>query len=346
MEEIVGLLVDGVWKDQWYDTASTGGRFARQDSLFRNWITPDGSPGPSGEGGFPAEPGRYHLYVSLACPWAHRTLIFRKLKRLEEAISVSIVDPLMGPDGWRFGETEGAIADTVNGTARLSEVYLIADPRYTGRVTVPVLWDKKRRTIVNNESAEIIRMFNAAFDAFTPEKTDYCPADLRAEIDRINATVYRNVNNGVYRAGFATTQAAYEEAFRALFATLDQLEERLSRQRYLVGGMLTEADWRLFTTLVRFDAVYFGHFKCNLRRIADYPNLSNYLRDLYQVPGVAETVNMRHIKLHYYGSHRQINPTGIVPLGPVLDFSAPHDRGRFTHQRPALTTPAGPARRA
>ncbi len=330
MESDLGLLVDGVWKDQWYDTASTGGRFARPDSLFRHWITPDGSPGPTGEGGFPAEPGRYHLYVSLACPWAHRTLIFRKLKRLEDAISVSIVDPLMGRDGWRFSDAEDTIPDTVNGASKLSEVYLIADPHYTGRVTVPVLWDKTRRTIVNNESADIIRMFNAAFDAFTPVKTDYCPAGLRAEIDDVNATVYRNVNNGVYRAGFATTQAAYEEAFRALFATLDQLEERLSRQRYLVGNILTEADWRLFTTLVRFDAVYVGHFKCNLRRIADYPNLSNYLRDLYQVPGVAETVNMRHIKLHYYGSHRQINPSGIVPLGPALDFSAPHNRGRFT----------------
>jgi putative glutathione S-transferase len=323
----MGLLVDGVWKDQWYDTASTGGRFVRTTTRFRNWVTPDGSPGPSGEAGFAAERGRYHLYVSLACPWAHRTLIFRKLKRLEDVISVSVVEPLMGTQGWVFGE--GATTDTVNGKTKLSEVYLLADPHFTGRVTVPVLWDKKRRSIVNNESAEIIRMLNSAFDALTEAKTDYYPAELREEIDAINARVYDNVNNGVYRAGFASTQAAYEEAFLALFATLDDLEQRLSRQRYLVGSRLTEADWRLFTTLVRFDAVYVGHFKCNLRRIADYPNLSNYLRELYQVPGVAETVSIDHIKRHYYASHRQINPSGIVPLGPELNFTAPHDRGRF-----------------
>jgi len=328
-EKVLGLLVDGVWKDQWHDTASTGGRFVRQRTQFHNWVTPDGSPGPTGDGGFAAQPGRYHLYVSLACPWAHRTLIFRKLKRLEDAISVSIVEPLRGADGWRFGDADGSTPDAVNGTARLSDVYLLADPHFTGRVTVPVLWDKKRRTIVNNESSEIIRMLNSAFDAFTSAKTDYYPPAARAEIDRINETVYRDVNNGVYRAGFATTQAAYEEAFRDLFAALDALEERLSRSRYLVGNTMTEADWRLFTTLVRFDAVYVGHFKCNLRRIADYPNLSNYLRDLYQMPGIAETVNMQQIKLHYYGSHRHINPTGIVPLGPQLDFAAPHDRARF-----------------
>jgi putative glutathione S-transferase len=324
----MGLLVDGVWKDQWYDTASTGGRFVRTATRFRNWVTPDGSPGPSGEGGFAAERGRYHLYVSLACPWAHRTLIFRKLKRLEDVISVSVVEPLMGSEGWVFGEG-GATTDTANGKAKLSEVYVLADPHFTGRVTVPVLWDKKQRTIVNNESSEIIRMLNSAFDAFTDVKTDYYPAELREEIDAINARVYDNVNNGVYRAGFATTQAAYEEAFLALFATLDNLEQRLSRQRYLTGIRLTEADWRLFTTLVRFDAVYVGHFKCNLRRIADYPNLSNTLRELYQVPGVAETVSIDHIKRHYYASHRQINPSGIVPLGPELNFTAPHDRGRF-----------------
>ena len=324
----MGLLVDGVWKDQWYDTASTGGRFERTTTRFRNWITPDGAPGPSGSGGFAAEPGRYHLYVSLACPWAHRTLIFRGIKRLEEVISISIVEPLMGKEGWVFGDN-APTRDAANGKAKLSEIYLLADPHYTGRVTVPVLWDRRQRTIVNNESAEIIRMLNAAFAAFTDVETDYYPAALREEIDAINTRVYETVNNGVYRAGFATTQAAYEEAFLALFATLDDLELRLSRQRYLAGDRITEADWRLFTTLVRFDAVYVGHFKCNLRRIADYPNLSNYLRELYQIPGVAETVSIDHIKRHYYGSHGQINPTGIVPLGPELNFSAPHDRGRF-----------------
>lgn len=325
----MGLLIEGVWKDQWYDTGATQGRFVRSATRFHNWITPDGSSGATGEGGFKAEPDRYHLYVSLACPWAHRTLIFRKLKKLEPLISISVVDPLMGREGWVFSAAPGAIPDAVTGKRRLYEIYLLADPRYSGRVTVPALWDKKRRTIVNNESAEIIRMFNSAFDGLTGEKTDYYPAALREEIDRINGRVYETVNNGVYRAGFATSQAAYEEAFAALFESLDGLEERLSRHRYLLGNRLTEADWRLFTTLVRFDAVYYGHFKCNLRRIADYPNLSNYLRELFQMPGVAETVNMDHIKRHYYASHRQINPTGIVPLGPELNFTAAHDRGRF-----------------
>lgn len=325
----MGLLVDGVWRDQWYDTASTGGRFERQASRFRNWVTPDGSPGRSGEGGFKAEPGRYHLYVSLACPWAHRTIIFRKLKKLEDTISLSVVSYHMGSEGWTFDESTGSSGDPINGARRLSDIYVLADPKVTSRVTVPVLWDKQRRTIVNNESAEIIRMLNAAFDAFTPVKTDFYPPELRDEIDRMNALTYKAINNGVYRSGFATTQAAYEEVFKDLFAGLDQIETRLSQQRYLVGNKLTEADWRLFTTLVRFDAVYYGHFKCNLRRIVDYPNLSNYVRDLYQVPGVAETVNFDHIKRHYYGSHKTINPTGIVPLGPALDFSAPHDRARF-----------------
>ena len=325
----MGLLVEGVWRDQWYDTKETGGRFQRQASRFRNWVTPDGSPGPAGKGGFAAAPGRYHLYVSLACPWAHRTVIFRKLKGLEDAISLSVVSPHMAEEGWTFDRSEGSTGDPVNGAGKLYEVYRAADANYSGRVTVPVLWDKERRTIVNNESAEIIRMLNAAFDAFTPVQTDFYPAALRGEIDAINDTVYANVNNGVYRAGFATTQAAYEEAFGALFGTLDELERRLSRQRYLVGNRQTEADWRLFTTLVRFDAVYHGHFKCNLRRIVDYPNLSNYLRDLYQVPGVAETVSLDHIKRHYYGSHRNLNPSGIVPVGPALDFAAPHDRARF-----------------
>ena len=326
----MGLLVDGVWKDQWYDTKASGGRFVRSDSTFRNWVTPDGRPGPSGEGGFAAAPGRYHLYVSLACPWAHRTLILRKLKKLEDAISVSVVSPHMDSAGWTFDESEGSTGDALNGARTLADIYRLADPRFTGRVTVPVLWDKTRRTVVNNESSEIIRMLNSAFDAFTDARADLYPPELRAEIDDVNAFVYRTINNGVYRAGFATTQAAYEEAFLWLFGALDAIEQRLASHRYLIGGVITEADIRLFTTLVRFDAVYVGHFKCNLRRIADYPNLSNYLRDLYQTPGFGETVNLDHIKRHYYGSHRQINPTGIVPLGPALDFSTPHDRGRFT----------------
>ena len=325
----MGLLVEGVWRDKGYDTESTGGRFVRVPTLYRNWVTADGAPGLTGQGGFPAAAGRYHLYVALACPWAHRTLIFRKLKKLEAAISVSVVEPLMLGDGWVFGPSGSPTADTVNGKAKLSDIYLAADPKFTGRVTVPVLWDKERRTIVNNESSEIIRMFNSAFGAFTDDRTDYYPPHLREAIDAINGVVYDTVNNGVYRAGFATTQAAYEEAFRGLFATLDDIEQRLSRHRYLVGAEETEADWRLFTTLVRFDAVYFGHFKCNLRRIVDYPNLGNYLRDLYQTQGVAATVDIDQIKRHYYGSHRNINPTGIVPLGPALDFTAPHDRGRF-----------------
>ena len=324
----MGYLLDGVWRDDVLPNDERG-RFIRQASKFHNWVTPDGAPGPAGEGGFEAEAGRYHLYISLACPWAHRTLIFRALKRLEKVISVSIVDAIMGAEGWVFTDAPGAIPDTVEGKSRLSEIYLVANPNYSGRVTVPVLWDKKRKTIVNNESSEIIRMLNSAFDAFTPVRVDYYPSDLRDEIDRINAVVYDNVNNGVYRAGFATSQEAYDEAFRGLFTTLDELEGILSRQRYLAGDRITEADWRLFTTLVRFDAVYYSHFKCNQRRIVDYPNLSNYLRDLFQVPGVAATVNLDHIKRHYYGSHRKLNPSGIVPLGPALDFSAPHDRARF-----------------
>jgi glutathionyl-hydroquinone reductase len=324
-----GIFVDGVWHGQWYDTAKTGGRFVPTEPLYRNWVTPDGSPGRSGQGGFPPEPGRYHLYVSLACPFAHRTVIFRKLKKLDSVISMSILEPVMGEQGWEFGSGPGTVPDTVNGKRRLGEVYLLADPRYTGRVSVPVLWDKERRTIVNNESPEIIRMLNSAFASYTDDRTDYYPLDLHTEIDRTNARVYRDVNIGVYRAGFATTQDAYEEGFRAVFATLDWIEERLSRQRFLVGDRLSEADWRLFTTLVRFDAVYYSHFKCNLRRIIDYPNLSNYLRDLYQAPGIAETVNLDHVKRHYYMSMPAINPTRIVPIGPKIDFAAPHDRGRF-----------------
>jgi glutathionyl-hydroquinone reductase len=326
----MGLLIDGVWQDDSQDKARfQDGRFVRPTTRFRNWITPDGSPGPSGEGGFAAESGRYHLYVSLACPWAHRTVIFRRLKQLESVVSLSCVAWHMGDQGWTFDKTQGSTGDPLNGTSKLSEIYLQADPRYTGRVTVPVLWDKQRRTIVSNESSEIIRMLNSAFDTFTNVRTDYYPAELRAEIDRLNATIYETVNNGVYRSGFAVTQEAYEEAFRALFRTLDDMDRVLGRQRYLAGPRLTEADWRFFATLIRFDAVYYSHFKCNLRRINDYENLSNYLRDLYQVPGVADTVNMEHIKRHYYGSQRKVNPTGIVPLGPELDFTAPHDRERF-----------------
>jgi putative glutathione S-transferase len=324
---IMGLLVDGVWQEDVSRTSN--GRFIRPSTAYHNFVTPDGSPGPNGQGGFPAEAGRYHLYISLACPWAHRTLIFRSLKQLDNVISVSLTAPLYGKTGWEFGAARGGTPDTANGKETLAEVYLLADPHYTGRVSVPVLWDKKRRTIVNNESSEIIRMLNSAFEAFTNMHTDYYPAELRGEIDRINDIVYPTVNNGVYRAGFATSQDAYEEAARGIFATFDRLEERLSRQRYLAGGQITEADWRLFTTLVRFDAVYYSHFKCNLRRVADYPNLSNYLRDLYQVPGIAETVSLEQIKRHYYGSQRQVNPTGIVPIGPLLDFTLPHDRARF-----------------
>jgi glutathionyl-hydroquinone reductase len=329
VEHRVGLVIDGVWQEERHELRTSAGRFMRQPTRFHHWVTEDGSAGPTGEGGFPAARGRYHLYVALACPWAHRTVIFRTLKALEDVVSMSVVEPIYGPHGWRFDAGPGAIPDTVNGASELAEIYLLADKRYSGRVTVPVLWDKERRTIVNNESSEIIRMLNAAFDRFTNVRTDYYPPALREEIDRVNARVYENVNNGVYRAGFATAQEAYEEAFRALFSVLDEIEERLARQRYLAGSTITEADWRLFTTLVRFDAVYYGHFKCNLRRIIDYPNLSNYLRDLYQQPGIAATVNMDHIKRHYYGSQLHLNPRGIIPLGPELDFNAPHDRGRF-----------------
>jgi len=318
----MGLLVDGQWRDEWYDTKSTNGRFVRKDASFRNRVTADGSSG------FKAEPDRYHLYVSLACPWAHRTLIFRRLKKLEGVISLSVVDPLMAEQGWAFSEGPGCIPDDVNNASYLHQIYTRAKPDYTGRVTVPVLWDKRTGTIVNNESSEIIRMFNGEFESFGDANLDFYPEELRGEIDVINARVYDNVNNGVYKCGFATTQEAYEQAFVALFTTLDTLEARLRRQRYLVGPSITEADWRLFTTLVRFDAVYVGHFKCNLRRIADYPNLSNYLRELYQVPGVAETVNFDHIKRHYYESHKTINPTGIVPMGPELDLLARHNRDR------------------
>jgi putative glutathione S-transferase len=329
----MGMMIHGEWHDVWYDTASTGGRFVRKDAAFRNWVTSDGAPGPSGEGGFKAEPGRYHLYVSLACPWAHRTLIMRALKGLEGMITVSVVHWLMLEQGWTFRQGPGVIPDTINDASLLHQVYRAADPDYTGRVTVPVLWDKRRGAIVNNESSEIIRMLNSAFDQVGAAAGDYTPPALRGEIDGINARVYDTLNNGVYKAGFATTQAAYEEAVQPLFATLDWLEAMLEERRFLTGDRLTEADIRLFTTLIRFDAVYVGHFKCNLRRIADYPNLWAYTRDIYQLPGIAGTVNFEHIKRHYYESHRTINPGGIVPAGPVLDLAAPHGRAALAGAR-------------
>lgn len=325
----MGLLQNGQWVDKWYDTGPSGGRFLRKDAQFRNWVTHDGSPGPSGIGGFKAEVGRYHLYVSLACPWAHRTLIFRSLKGLEDAISLSVVNWYMAEDGWTFHPADGVIPDTVNGATFLHEVYTRAKPDYSGRVTVPVLWDKLKNTIVSNESSEIIRMLNSAFDGIGAKVGDYYPASLRAPIDELNARIYDTVNNGVYKAGFATTQSAYDEAVQPLFETLDWLDLHLATRRYLMGDTVTEADWRLFTTLVRFDPVYVGHFKCNLRRIIDYRHLSGYLRDLYQHSGIAETVNMDHIKKHYYASHETINPTRIVPAGPTLDLLAPHDRAQI-----------------
>lgn len=322
----MGLLVDGTWHDQWYDTSSTGGRFVRSDAQFRNWVTPDGSAGPTGKGGFKAEAGRYHLYVSLACPWANRTLILRALKGLEDAISVSVVNPYMGENGWTFEPGPGVVPDPVGNADYMYEVYLRADPTYSGRVTVPVLWDLKQDTIVSNESAEIIRMLNSAFDGIAKKDDDYTPSDLLEEIDEINAFTYDAINNGVYKAGFATEQGVYEDEVRSLFAALDEIEEKLGKQRYLVGERITEADWRLFTTLIRFDPVYHGHFKCNLKMLKDYENLWGYTRELYQWPGVRDTVNFEHIKQHYYRSHPTINPNRIVPDGPVLDLDSPHNR--------------------
>ncbi len=324
----MGQLVDGRWEDSWYDTKKSGGRFVRSRQSFRNWITPDGSAGPSGEGGFPAESGRYHLYVSYACPWAHRTLIFRALKGLEDHIDISVVHPDMLSDGWTFSQDfEGATGDRLFGHDFLREVYLEAAPQMTGRVTVPILWDKARGTIVSNESSEIIRMFNAAFNGITGDTQDFWPEALRDEIEAVNARVYDTVNNGVYRAGFATTQEAYDEAVGELFASLDWLEERLGRQRYLVGDRVSEADWRLFPTLARFDPVYHLHFKCNRRRLVDYPNLWAYARELYQWPGVAATVVPAHYIRHYHYSHETINPHRIVPVGPEIDWLEPHRRG-------------------
>ena len=324
----MGQLVDGVWHDVWYDTKSTGGAFKRTTAKFRNWITPDGSAGPSGEGGFPAESGRYHLYVSFACPWAHRTLIFRALNGLEDHITVSVVHPDMLSDGWTFAsDFPGATGDTLYGLPYARDIYTKAEPGVSGRVSVPILWDKQRETIVSNESSEIVRMFNSAFDVITGNTDDYWPEHMRDDLEEVNARIYDTFNNGVYKSGFASTQEAYEAAVVPLFDTLDWLEERLSTRRYLMGDQLTEADWRLFPTLVRFDSVYHLHFKCNRKRIIDYPNLWAYTRELYQVPGVGGTVNFDHIVRHYHYSHESINPHRIIPINPVLDFDAPHGRG-------------------
>ncbi len=317
----MGLLVDGQWHDEWYDTKASGGRFIRKESQFRNWITPDGSAGPSGEGGFKAEANRYHLYVSLACPWASRTLIMRSIKGLKDMISISIVDPLMAEHGWTFKTSEGVIPDPVMNADYLYQIYTRVEPDYSGHVTVPVLYDLKQDKIVNNESAEIMRMFNSAFDSLGATPGDYTPEELLPEIDAINDKIYHAVNNGVYKAGFATKQEVYQEEVIKLFNVLDELEERLSDHHYLLGDRITEADWRLFTTLIRFDSVYYGHFKCNIKHLTEYKNLWRYTRELYNWPGVAETVNFKHIKEHYYRSHKTINPNGIVPVGPTLDLS-------------------------
>ncbi|MFT7405313.1 glutathione S-transferase family protein [Zhongshania sp.] len=318
----MGLLQQGKWVDQWYETDNSGGEFRRQDSGFRHWLTPNGEAGPEGQQGFTAEKGRYHLYVSLACPWAHRTLIFRELKQLQDYIDVTVVEPVMLENGWEM-------TDPLYGFEFLYQLYLKADGQYEGRVTVPVLWDKQTKTIVSNESSEIIRMFNSAFNHLSGNTTDYYPEALQASINTLNDRIYNTINNGVYRAGFATTQEAYEAAFHQLFKSLDWLEDLLSQQRYTAGIKVTEADWRLFTTLIRFDAVYFGHFKTNRQLLADYPAISGYVRELYQVPGIAQTVNFEHIKTHYYASHLMINPTGIIPLGPEQDFNIAHGREKL-----------------
>ena len=323
----MGLLVDGVWHDQWYDTKASGGAFVRSTAKFRNWITADSSAGPTGEGGFPAELGRYHLYVSHACPWAHRALIFRALKGLNDHITVSVVHPDMLSDGWTFETDEhGATGDTLYGLPFARDIYIKADSTISGRVTVPILWDKQRDTIVSNESSEIIRMFNSAFDALTGNTDDYWPVEMRERIEEVNARIYDTINNGVYKSGFATTQVAYDAAVGPLFDSLEWVEQRLSKNRYLMGDTLTEADWRLFTTLVRFDPVYHLHFKCNRKRIVDYPNIWAYTRELYQVSGIAETVNFEHIVRHYHYSHETINPNRIIPTNPVLNFMDPHGR--------------------
>ncbi len=321
----MGMLIKGKLVDDWLEKEVEDGDFKRMESTFRHWVTADGRPGPTGEGDFKAEPDRYHLYVSNACPWAHRTVIFRKLKNLENLIGLSIVEANMLDQGWTFSD-QGCYVDHLHRFRFMHEIYTKAEKDFTGQITVPVLWDKKRNTIVNNESSEIIRMLNSAFNEFTDVQTDYYPEALQQQIDKINRPIYNNINNGVYRCGFATTQTAYEKAFDRLFSELDNTETILSKQRYLVGDQITEADWRLFTTLIRFDAVYVGHFKCNRQRISDYPNLSNFVRELYQIPGIAETVDLDYIKQHYYYSHTSVNPTQLIPKGPALNFELPHDR--------------------
>lgn len=336
----MGMLVDGIWNTEEPVTGKVSGEFKRVQSQFRDWITPDGRPGPHGQAAHAAQAGRYHLFVSLACPWAHRALIMRELKGLQDLVGVSVVNPVMGTQGWTFEPGPGVVADPVMDARFLYQLYQRAKPGYTGRVTVPVLWDTQRNTVLNNESADIMRIFNNAFDDLGARKLDMAPAELLEQIDAVNAHIYDSINNGVYKAGFATTQPAYELAVQALFSALDGLEALLSRQRYLTGTRLTEADWRLFTTLIRFDPVYVGHFKCNVRRLFDYPNLWHYLLELYQIPGVAGTVCLDHIKTHYYVSHRHINPTGIVPAGPLLDLDQPHGRGHLPAQPGPLHTGA------
>ena len=319
----MGVLVDGKWQSDDSGWTDDSGRVQRPSSVFRHWVTPDGSAGPTGDAGFAAEAGRYHLYIARACPWAHRTTIVRELKGLQDIVSMSVTHWLMAEDGWNFAPADGVVADDVNGVDAIWQLYAKSDPGYSGRATVPVLWDKQRGVIVSNESADILRMFNSAFDGVGATPGDLYPEPLRADIDALNERIYDTLNNGVYKAGFATSQEAYEEAVAEVFTTLDWLEGLLSDRDTLCGGAVTEADWRLFTTLLRFDAVYHGHFKCNLRRVVDYPALMAYTRRLYQHPGVRGTVDFAHIKRHYYQSHRHINPTGIVPAGPDVDFSAP-----------------------
>lgn len=322
----MGLLVDGVWHDKWYDTKKSDGKFQREDAQLRNWITPNGEAGPSGESGFSAESGRYHLYVSLACPWAHRTLIFRKLKGLEQHISISVVSPDMLEQGWTFDSNTGSTGDHLFGFDYMHQVYTKHKATYSGRVTVPVLWDKKTNRIVSNESSEIIRMFNTAFNGLTGNTLDFYPLAQRDNIDKVNEFVYHTINNGVYKTGFATTQEAYSEAYAALFDALDKVDALLGEQKYLAGDTLTEADWRLFTTLIRFDPVYFGHFKCNRQQLEQYKNIPHYIRELYQYSEIADTVDFYHIKRHYYYSHTMINPTQVVPVGPDIDYTSEHNR--------------------
>jgi len=338
----MGLLFDGKWQDKWYETKSNGGRFVRSESQFRNWITPDGSAGPTGKAGFEAKAGRYHLYVSYACPWAHRTLIMLALKGLTDMIDVSVVGMTMLENGWTFDKADGSSGDPLFEAEFMHQLYTQADQQYSGRVTVPVLWDKERSTIVSNESADIIRMLGSAFDGLGAKLDDYWPIDQRAEIEKFNNRIYSTVNNGVYKAGFATSQEAYEEAIVPLFETLDWLESHLASNRYLLGNAITEADIRLFTTLIRFDPVYVGHFKCNIRMLKDYPNLWAYTREIYNLPGVANTVHIDHIKTHYYSSHKTINPSGVVPVGPALNYAEPHGRENVASQD-LLTAKAGDA---